>query len=391
MSEYAPPARILHVDDDQEVLDEVREYLGDEEIPDWGRPEVVGITSFDDALGFLEKERFDLVVLDVRLGSAQEDVDIEDEAGLVALGQIRERRFVPIVFWTGLPGAIRHLAGELVLVREKTEGLPALSGAVDSLFETRLPAVNRALLRLVEDEQRRYMWEFVVEHWNELKAVDDHTSVAYLLARRLGRSLSGPGIRQLAEELGEGADSGLPPDGKIHAMEMYLRPPVAGTELAAGDLLRGKDGDEDSWWLVLTPSCDLEHGKADYVQLAACLLLDDQTDVVVWRSAEGNKGERRAAEKRVVEILRQQTGGQLDRWLFLPQALDIPDLIVDMQRLRSVPRADADDLERIASLDNPFAESAINRYNRYYGRVGTPDIDADGAFQRIKSTGKKRT
>lgn len=387
MSEHAPPARILHVDDDQEVLDEVREYLGDEEIPAWGRPEVVGITSFEDALGFLEKERFDLVVLDVRLGSAQEDVDIEDEAGLVALKQIRQRRFVPIVFWTGLPGAIRHLAGELVLVHEKTEGLPALSGAVDSLFETRLPAVNRALLRLVEDEQRRYMWEFVAEHWNELKAVDDHTSVAYLLARRLGRSLSGPGIRQLAEELGEDADSGLPPDGKIHAMEMYLRPPVAGTELEAGDLLR----DEDSWWLVLTPSCDLEHGKADYVQLAACLLLDDQTDVVVWRSAEGNKGERKAAEKRVVEILRQQTGGQLDRWLFLPQALDIPDLIVDMQRLRSVPRADADDLERIASLDNPFAESAINRYNRYYGRVGTPDIDADGAFQRIKSADEKGT
>jgi CheY-like chemotaxis protein len=391
VSEHAPPARILHVDDDQEVLDEVSEYLGDEKIPGWGPPEVVGITSFDDALGFLEKERFDLVVLDVRLGSDQEDVDIKDEAGLVALSQIRERRFVPIVFWTGLPSAIEHLSSELVLVREKTEGLPALSGAVDSLFETRLPAVNRALLRLVEDEQRRYMWKFVAEHWSELKAADDHTSVAYLLARRLGRSLSGPGIRQLAKELGEEADSGLPPDGKIHAMEMYLRPPVAGTGLEAGDLLRGKDGDEDSWWLVLTPSCDLEHGKADYVQLAACLLLDDQADVVLWRSGKGNKGERKTAEKRVVEILRQQSGGQLDRWLFLPQALDIPDLIVDMQRLRSVPNAEVDDLERIASLDSPFAESAINRYNRYYGRVGTPDIDAEGAFQRIKSAHEKGT
>jgi CheY-like chemotaxis protein len=385
VSDDGLPARILHVDDDEDVLNEVHEYLGDEEILDWGRPEVVGITSFEDALGYLEKERFDLVVLDVRLGSAQEDVDVEDEAGLVALEQIRDRRFVPIVFWTGLPGAIEHLAGELVLVREKTEGLPALSGAVDSLFKTRLPAVNRALLRLVEDEQRRYMWEFVAEHWSELKAVEDHTSVAYLLARRLGRSLSGPGIRQLAKELGEDADSGVPPDGKIHAMEMYLRPPVAGTALEAGDLLRGKDGDEESWSLVLTPSCDLEHGKADYVQLAACLPFADQVDVIAWRSGEGNKGERKAAERRVVEILRQQTGGQLDRWLYLPRALDIPDLIVDMQKLRSVPRAEVDDLQRIASLDSPFAESAINRYNRYYGRVGTPDLDAEAAFERFSS------
>jgi CheY-like chemotaxis protein len=385
VSEDRLPARILHVDDDQEVLDDARQYLEGEEIPDWGRPEVVGISSFDDALDSLERERFDLVVLDVRLGSAQEEVEIEDEAGFVALRQIRDRRFVPIVFWTGLPGAIRHLTSELVLVREKTELLPTLLEAINSLFESRLPAVNRALLRLVEEEQRRYMWDFVAEHWNELKAVDDHTSVAYLLARRLGRSLGGPGIQRLAEELGEKADSGLPPDGKIHAMEMYLRPPVAGTKLEAGDLLREMRGEGGSWWLVLTPSCDLEHGKADYVQLAACLFFDDQADVAGWRSGEGNSDQRKAAKKRVVEIVRQQTGGQLDRWLFLPRALDIPDLIVDMQRLRSVPREELDDLERIASLDSPFAESAINRYNRYYGRVGTPDIDADGAFERISS------
>jgi CheY-like chemotaxis protein len=385
VSEDRLPARILHIDDDQEVLDDARQYLEEEEIPDWGRPEVVGISSFDEALDSLERERFDLVVLDVRLGSAQEEVEIEDEAGFVALHQIRDRRFVPIIFWTGLPGAIQHLASDLVLVREKTELLPALSEAINSFFETRLPAVNRALLRLIEDEQRRYMWDFVAEHWNELKAIDDHTSVAYLLARRLGRSLSGPGIGRLAEELGEQADSGLPPDGKIHAMEMYLRPPVSGTKLEAGDLLRERDGGEGSWWLVLTPSCDLEHGKADYIQLAACLLLDDQADVVAWRSGEGNKAQRKAAEKHVVEILRQQTGGQLDRWLFLPRALDIPDLIVDMQKLRSVQSEEVDDFERVASLDSPFAESAINRYNRYYGRVGTPDIDAGRALERIRS------
>ena len=88
MSEDRLPARILHVDDDQEVLDDARQYLEGEEIPDWGRPEVVGISSFDEALDSLERERFDLVVLDVRLGSAQEEVEIEDEAGFVALRQI---------------------------------------------------------------------------------------------------------------------------------------------------------------------------------------------------------------------------------------------------------------------------------------------------------------
>jgi len=382
VSEKSPPPRILHVDDDAEVLAEAKRYLEGEEIPDWGRPEVVSIPSFDDATGFLEKERFDLVVLDVRLGSEQDDVAIEDEAGFLALEQIRSRRFVPIIFWTALPGAIGHLAGELVHIREKTEGLPALADAINALFGTRLPAVNRALLRLVEDEQRRYMWDFVADHWDELRTVDDHTAVAYLLARRLGRSLGGPGIHRLAEELGEGA-AGVPPDDKIHAMEMYLRPPVAGTKLQAGDLLFEEDGDEQTWWIVLTPSCDIEHDKADYIQLAACQLFDDQVDIAKWRSGDGNSGERKKAKKRVMELLRQQTGGQLDRWLFLPQALDIPDLVVDLQELRSMPIGDVADLKRIASLDSPFAEAAINRFNRYYGRIGTPDLDADGAFTRL--------
>jgi CheY-like chemotaxis protein len=385
VSEQSRPARILHVDDDASVLAEAKEYLEGEEIPGWGEPEVVSAGSFEEAMGLLERERFDLVVLDVRLGPEQEEVKIEDEAGVISLEQIRSRRFVPIVFWTALPGAVEHLASDVVLVMEKTELLPALSGAVNRLFETRLPAVNRALLRLVEDEQRRYMWDFVAGHWAELEGVDDHTAVAYLLARRLGRSLGGPGIHQLAEELGEDP-SGVPPVDKIHAMEMYLRPPVSGTALQAGDLLRdgGEEGHE--WWLVLTPSCDIEHEKADFFQLAACVPFDDQVDVAIWRAGEGNSGDRAKAKRRVVELLRQQTGGQLDRWLFLPQALDIPDLIVDMQKLRSLPAGDVTALDRIASLDSPFAEAAVNRFNRYYGRVGTPDLDADGAFARLNQS-----
>jgi CheY-like chemotaxis protein len=385
VSEQGAPARILHVDDDEAVLAEAREYLETEDIPGWGEPEVVSAESFEDAMALLEKERFDLVVLDVRLGPEQDEVSIEDEAGVVSLGRIRARRFVPIVFWTALPGAVQHLASDLVLVLEKTELLPALSAAVNRIFDTRLPAVNRALLRLVEDEQRRYMWDFVAGHWDELEGVDDHTAVAYLLARRLGRSLGGPGIRRLAEELGENT-SGVPPEDKIHAMEMYIRPPISESPPLAGDLFRERE-DDAAWWLVLTPSCDLEHGKADFVQLAECIPFEDHAEVIAWRSGEGNSNTRSRNKRRVVDLLRQNTGGQHDRWLFLPQALDIPDLIVDMQRLRSVSADELAGLERIASLDSPFAEAAVNRFNRYYGRVGTPDLDADGAFTRLDSAG----
>ena len=32
-------------------------------------------------------------------------------------------------------------------------------------------------------------------------------------------------------------------------------------------------------------------------------------------------------------------------------------------------------LERLASLDSPFAEALLARFTRHFGRLGTPDID----------------
>ncbi len=184
------PAQILHVDDDQESLDQAREYLQGEDIGGWGEPNVESLQTFADALALLEARRFDLVILDVRLGGYEpQDTLPEEEQGVRTLEEIRQRRFVPVVFWTGLPERARHLEDPLVRVHDKTDGLQVLLGAVRELFHTRLPAVNRALLRLIEEEQRSYMWDFVARHWAELSEGDDPMELAYLLARRLGRSL----------------------------------------------------------------------------------------------------------------------------------------------------------------------------------------------------------
>jgi hypothetical protein len=38
---------------------------------------------------------------------------------------------------------------------------------VRGIFATRLPAVNRALIRHLETVQRDYMWDFVATHWEQ--------------------------------------------------------------------------------------------------------------------------------------------------------------------------------------------------------------------------------
>ncbi len=373
------PARILHVDDDPESLQQAKEYLEGEDIDGWGRPEVVDIADFDDAMAKLDAQRFDLVILDVRLGGHEPtDAPQDTEAGVQVLEQIKTRRFVPVVFWTGLPDRVRYLETSFVRPLEKTAGLPALAQTVNALFDTGLPSVNRALIRFIEAEQRSYMWDFVAPHWDELHAISDHISVAYMLARRLGRSLSQPGIQRLAKELGETGAGGLP-EGKVHPAEIYILPPVASTGPGVGDIYHGiARGDDPGWWLLLTPTCDIAWNKAEYVLLAECIPAKDHPDVKGWQARQNNstKGALR-------DLLTQKTGGQDDRDLYLPGALTLPDLVADMQRLVSVPAQRLNALERVASLDSPFADALVSRFVRYFGRVGTPDLDFVSLLQRF--------
>jgi hypothetical protein len=57
-----------------------------------------------------------------------------------------------------------------------------------------------------------------------------------------------------------------------------------------------------------------------------------------------------------------------------------------MQQLRAVSPEDAQAMDRVATLDSPFAESAVNRFNRYFGRIGAPDLDAEAIAKRLAET-----
>jgi CheY-like chemotaxis protein len=378
-AESLVPAQILHVDDDDVSLGQAREFLQEEDVGGWGHSQVHSLQSFTDALGYLETHRVDLVILDVRLGGYEPvDTAPEDEQGVRTLDEIRTRRFVPIVFWTGLPGQVRHLQGPLVRILDKTDGLPALLDEVRRLFDTHLPAVNRALIHLLEEEQRRYMWKFVAENWDQLSEDGDHRALAYLLARRLGRSLSGQGIEQMAEELGTGL--GRPTPGKIHATEIYIVPPLDGTNPAVGDLFcETVAPDTQLWWLAVTPSCDLEWNKAEWVVLAACQRDESDQRIRAWLDADTADTRRK-----VQDLMANKLGGQNDRLLFLPAAPTIPGLIADFQRLSSVTREQLDAMRRVASLASPFAEAMVSRFTRYFGRVGTDDLDIQEVMARLR-------
>lgn len=381
--------QLLFVDDDAETCRQVKEYLEGEVIADDGeRPRIETLTEFDHALQLLEARRFDLLILDVHLGPY--DQMREEEAGVKTLEAIQQRRFVPIVFYTGLPHLVQALQTPLIRVVEKTQGLSRLLETVRSIFATRLPVVNRALIRHLETVQRDYMWSFVAQNWQQFGDTPDRTALAYLLARRLAVSLSGPGIRQLALDLGDPMGAAAV-EGRAHPMQYYVMPPVEQSPLA-GDLYHGTIGNQTGHWALLTPSCDLVAGreKARWVLLARCDPLTQQIEYQRWQTSLPQPS--KTTDDNLHALLRNnRRDGQPERFYFLPGVLTLPDLIVDFQQLVTLPREQLNSMERLASLDSPFAESLLARFARYFGRLGTPDLDLERVVDRLKSVAKVRT
>lgn len=379
---------VMFVDDDAEMCQLVAKGLDGQAVmdtPDW-KLKVDTEIDFDKALDKLETSRYDLIILDVRLGPQEEER--QEEAGIIALEQIKSRRFIPVIFYTALPTKVIHLTAPLVSVVEKTEGVSKLLGTIREIFSTKLPFVNRVLLRHVEEVQRDYMWNFVSPSWGKFGDTPDPTTLAYLLARRLAKSLDSPGIQRLAEKLGDTSGTWCSED-KVHPMMYYLIPPMSPQPMS-GDIIREQTDAQVRYMILLTPSCDIDKGKAEWMLFARCLLLKEEQEYMKFVK---NPQDGKRKDDLVSLLKDNRHGKQHERFKCVPGVMNFPDLIVDFQQLTAISLTEFSSLrengklESIASLDSPYAESLIARFTRYYSRLGVPDLNIDLIVGKLTSEG----
>ena len=123
---------------------------------------------------------------------------------------------------------------------------------------------------------------------------------------------------------------------------------------------------------------------------ARCLPLTEQVEHQQWR--DGLPTPSRTSVRKLQDLLRNnRQDSQSERFFFLPGALSLPDLVVDFQQLAALQREHLGGLERLASLDSPFAEALLARFTRYFGRLGTPDLDVAVLLQRLRTVISART
>lgn len=390
--------RFLIIEDKPDIAKQIEEACPRFVAPDEADSRVC--RRFKDAIPLLDSEHYDVVIIDLK----DDDSNLPDDENLPGLGvfeEIKKRRFVPVVFYTALPGKVPPFQTAFVRVVEKTEGLTKLEAEIRAVFKTHLPALSRHL----EREQREYLWEFLTKHWKEMVEFHDKVDLVYLVARRLAQTLRSDSIREFVESISakpaETAKTLQPTQsGKektaakaaqdppmevapyvVHPIELYIYP-CTSKHWLAGDIFA--EGDTKSYWMVLTPSCDFAWSRAEHVILAKCEQLRDAEEYTKWvRDKEKSSN---TILNGIKDVIGDNRGSQRERFKFLPGTFFLPDLVVDFQQIRSVPLDALKRTDVIASLDSPFAEAVLARFSRYFGRLGTPDVDRDIVLKRLEAS-----
>ena len=384
--------RILVVDDEGDIAEMAVELLNSQsEVSVQASFE----KSFEKSLPAIIDGKFDMLVLDVRnqsfsrertlIDGEETSTDGDEDPGLGIFDLIRSQKFLPIVFYTALPNLVESLSNPpfvQVVSKIYEDHVARLRDAVAIIVDSGLLNITSALDRHVTNVTRHFMTNFVENNWSAFRGYE--ADLAHLLLRRLSVSLEEEAAA-FVDELGY--SSGSDTADRVHATRCYVVPPT--NDYRMGDIVKGRcvssqdtDNSDDFWYVILTPSCDLvrDRVKAEEVVMSECIPLSEFSEYGDWVREETD-----AAKRRLENLLRSRPDrGQLDRYHYLPAAWQIPDLLVDLQRILHIPYAQLDEYTKMASLDSPFSEALINRFNRYIGRIGTPDLDVDAALDRMR-------
>jgi len=385
------PWRILAVDDQPQQLQSIERELEDQLRADGEANldyELICLPTFDLAMDALDRERFDLVILDIRQEAAGHK-SADATAGLDLYAKIRERRFVPVIFFTAVPNNVDAALEEPFVAVVSKDHLPELPVVVARMLTGALPKLVRALEAEVTDVTRQFLGEFAADNWSTLQLYD-HLDLAHLLTARLAYSLRTDSPHRLAAQL-LATDvvavdiSNTPNHDVAHPGRWYIYPPLRPELPLTGAVIYIDSADDEEhagWWLVISPACDIIQRKVNFLLMARATKLSESVKFSEWRTSQGKR-------KTTMNMMR---GGE-PRYQFMPSFMRIPNLVVDFQDVWAAPvgvdvpgPALATKNDIVAVLDSPFAEAVLTRYSHYRGRIGTPDLDADELLTSLEST-----
>lgn len=373
--------KVLFIEDDEKLGQSLIANFEGEIISGYQiKAEVVNV--FEEGIEYILKFDFDLVILDLFKDKEEKD----EEAGIKVLNQIRRNAFIPVIFYTGHAYKIDDLISEIVGVVSKGDGIEGLTLEIERIINSKIALIKRQIYDHLKETLRKYFWETVDTDKKVFIPGKNDVSLGYLLLRRFANSLSKEKIKRLL------GDDKIKID-KAHPMEFYIYPVHPDSvieEYQTGEIL----WKADIYYVILTPLCDLTlrtdgKRKAEKVLLASTFKFNSLPDYIKYdclkKKLEKSKDEigKLSNYEGKLKNWMKNRGGDQDRYFFLPITPFITNQIIDFQHKTMVTYEDLKEFTRVAKLDDPYAQSMISSFIRYYNRIGFPDIDTDYIIQNI--------
>lgn len=355
--------KLLFIEDDPEWGTKFMEIFSGESILNY-ELRIQVEESFERGQKLISRSDFDVVILDLFKDGNQQD----EEAGVKVLETIRNLLFVPVIFFTGHAYKIESYKSEVIGVVNKGDGIGALFSEIERIIKSKLALIKKNITQHINSEIKQYFWETVDKQKNVFASDNIDYSLGYLILRRIATSLSKDNIKAI---LGDDKIR----EEKVHPMEFYLFPPSNG-EYESCEILKN----ESEYFVLLTPSCDfIERGNKG--RKAQKVLLAQAMPIELFGQFEAHKAKNNNESKNKLRDL--LTNNHSDRYFFLPQTPFINNLVVDFQLQTTINYEELKNYNRIAKLDDPFGQSMISSFIRYYNRIGSPDIDVDYILERL--------
>lgn len=372
---------VLLVEDEETIRKQILGYLSDISIES-RKLNITEIGNLSEALNVIRERKADLIILDVYRGKALQG---GEQTGIKILDSIKQSGFVPVVLYTALPeGLEEHKSHFVRLVGKDAGGLERLRLEIVDLFRLRVPQIHRAIVNHMDQTMCSYMWAFVQEHWGDFEPLIDKPELLRLVVQRLALTFAREGINEMIEEVyGAAAVERTTDADNVHPAEYYIKPPIW-EDPVLGDIRLKQAGGNDEYLVVLWPTCDMvstagRTPKTESVLCAHAYLAKNEPEISEWLASPNNSKRRR-----VEQLVRNTRDKSRDRFHYLPGVWDIPDLLVDFQRLEHIALSTIRSYTCLGTLASPFAEALAARFQRYIGRLGTPDLDVNCVLERIK-------
>jgi hypothetical protein len=116
---------------------------------------------------------------------------------------------------------------------------------------------------------------------------------------------------------------------------------------------------------------------------ALCAIAEPLLDSEEFKKAAATTPSTNSSRKDLLDLLKNRRRSGPDRFHLLPGFCQLPDLVVDFQKLEPFPLKDLKAMKCVATLASPYAESLASRFLRYVGRLGTPDLDVEFVMKRL--------